>query len=130
MQKEEIKFQNSSVFEGMTSIRAILAGNRLGVNDRKIEKIILDRDKIEKNKKEIGYLRAVSEEKGFSIEETDAQTLDHMTLGASHGGIVAIGGERSILPFREDTSLPPDGFFSLIQGIEDPYNFGYALRSL
>ena len=26
--------------------------------------------------------------------------------------------------------IRPDGFYAMIQGIEDPYNFGYALRSL
>ena len=38
MQKEERKFADSAVFEGMTSIRAIIRSFDQGTNDRKIEK--------------------------------------------------------------------------------------------
>ena len=38
MQKEELKFVDSTLFEGMTSIRAIIDSYRSGTNDRKIEK--------------------------------------------------------------------------------------------
>ena len=48
MQKEEIKFCDSNVFEGMTSIRAILRGIDSGINTRKIEKILFDKNKIKK----------------------------------------------------------------------------------
>ena len=48
MIKEDIKFQSSVVFEGMTSIRAIIKGNEAGVNNRKISKILFDKDKIKK----------------------------------------------------------------------------------
>ena len=57
MQKEDIKFLDSTVFEGMTSIRAILNSNKEGFNDRKIKKILFDRDRLHKIHKEIGYLR-------------------------------------------------------------------------
>ena len=60
MQKEELKFKDSTVFEGMTSIRAIIRGIDSGINDRKIEKILFDKDKIKKISKEVGYLKAVS----------------------------------------------------------------------
>ena len=47
MQKEEIKFCDSTVFEGMTSIRAIIKSIDNGTSDRKIEKITkIDIDKI------------------------------------------------------------------------------------
>ena len=45
MQKEELKFVESTVFEGMTSIRSILRGIDLGVNNRKINTILFDKDK-------------------------------------------------------------------------------------
>ena len=60
MQKEEIRFQDSTVFEGMTSIRAILRGIDAGVNDRRISKILFDVSKMRKISKEVGYLKAVS----------------------------------------------------------------------
>jgi len=130
MIKEDIKFQNSVVFEGMTSIRSILQGVRAGVNDRGIERIIFDKNKYEKNAKNIGYLRAVSKEYGFEVLESDAFEIEKITVGTSHGGIIAIAKERTIPCLNSSSTIKPNGFYCMIQGIEDPYNFGYSLRSL
>ena len=130
MQKEDIKFLDSTVFEGMTSIRAIINANNDGFNDRKIQKILFDKDRLSKIHKEVGYLRAISESKGFELIPSTAEELDEITLGSSHGGIVAITGDRTLPCFDSNTEIEPDGFYAMIQGIEDPYNFGYSLRSL
>ena len=133
MQKENIKFQDSLCFEGMTSIRAIIEGIDSGVNDRKISTIFFDKSKMAKNAKTIGYLRAVSDKYGFELKESDGEELDKITLGNSHGGIVAICEERTIPYLKKsdfESKIVKNGFYAMIQGIEDPYNFGYALRSL
>ncbi len=132
MQKEIIKFQPSLCFEGMTSIRAILAGIDNGVNDRKITQILYDKDKLHKNAKTIGYLKAVSNKYGYLLKESSAAELNELTLGTSHGGIIAITEERTIPYLTEELFKKgiSGGFYVMIQGIEDPYNFGYALRSL
>jgi 23S rRNA (guanosine2251-2'-O)-methyltransferase len=133
MQKEYLKFEDALCFEGMTSIRAIIQGIDSGVNDRQIDKILFDKDKTDKNAKTLGYLRAVSPKYGFSLEESDEESLKEITLGNSHGGIVAICKERHIPQLTEelfDKEISKNGFYAMIQGIEDPYNFGYALRSL
>ena len=130
MIKEEIKFQNSLVFEGMTSIRAIIKGYVLGTTDRIINKILFDKQKCDKNAKTIGYLRAVSKELGFEVCESDGETIEKITLGTSHGGIVAIANDRTIPYLTLNTEIKKCGFYCMIQGIEDPYNFGYSLRSL
>ena len=67
MQKEEIKFADSLVFEGMTSIRAIINGIDSGVNDRVIQEVMFDKSKLKKISKEVCYLRAVSEKYGFKL---------------------------------------------------------------
>ena len=130
MQKESIKFQNSLVFEGMTSIRAIIKGIDTGVNDRVINEILFDSQRLPKISKEIGFLKAVSEKYGFSLRGTDAAEIDSLSLGSSHGGILALCAERTIQGLSALPSLPVRGFYAMIQGIEDPYNFGYAIRSL
>ena len=130
MQKEDIKFLDSTVFEGMTSIRAIINANKEGINNRKIEKILFDKERLIKIHKEIGYLRAISEEQKFEIIPSTKDELDSITLGSSHGGIIAITGDRELPFFDENTEIEPQGFYAMIQGIEDPYNFGYSLRSL
>ena len=129
------KFNNHTLLEGMTSISALINGIRDGINSRTIEKIYFDREKIHSKGKELGFLRAVSAELGFEIELTDAEEIDRMTIGSTHGGIIAQCGERP-LPLldnaflQNESFLRPDGFFVMLEGIEDPYNFGYALRSL
>lgn len=130
MQKEDIKFQDSLVFEGMTSIRAILRGIDSGINKRKITKILFDKAKIKKISKELGYLKAVSEKYGYEIIESDDGELAKITLGNSHGGLVAIASDRA-LPYLDSLSeIVENGFYVMIEGIEDPYNFGYSMRSL
>ena len=130
MQKEDIKFLDSSVFEGMTSIRAIFNSIDAGTNDRKIKKIMFDKNRLPKIHKEIGYLKAVADKYGYSLEESSEDELDKITLGASHGGIVAIATDRTLPYLNESTPIAENGFYAMIQGIEDPYNFGYSLRSL
>ena len=130
MIKESTRFIDSCVFEGMTSIRAIIRSMDESISDRRIQKIIYDKNKLHKNAKNIGYLKAVSNKYGFVVEESDAASIDELTLGASHGGIIAIATNRTIPPLCEDSKIKSDGFYVMIEGIEDPYNFGYALRSL
>ena len=130
MIKEDVKFINSTVFEGMTSIRAIIRAWDEGIAKRQIKEILYDAAKITKISKEIGYLKAVSEKYGFSVRESNSEEIDKITLGSSHGGIIAITEERVIPCLTADSPIKPDGFYCMIQGIEDPYNFGYALRTI
>ena len=130
MQKEDLKFVDSTVFEGMTSIRAILRGIDARVNDRRIVKILFDKDKLKKISKEVGYLKAVSNQYGYKIVESNSGELEELTLGNSHGGLIAITESRT-LPYLDSSSeILSNGFYVMIEGIEDPYNFGYSLRSL
>jgi 23S rRNA (guanosine2251-2'-O)-methyltransferase len=130
MQKEVSKFIDSTVFEGMTSIRAIIRGIDSGVNNRAIKKILYDKNKIKKISKEVGYFRAVSNKYGFDLLESTTEELEEITLGNSHGGIVAVTEERVLPRLSADSDILPYGFYVMIEGIEDPYNFGYSLRSL
>ena len=129
MQKEETKFQSSTVFEGMTSIRAVIKAIDENISDRQIEKIYFDAAKIAKISKEVGYFKAVSSIYGFELVESTEEELEKMTTGNSYGGIICACSERTI-PTLSDDDIDSGKFFVMLQGIEDPYNFGYALRSL
>ena len=129
MQKETLKFQASVVFEGMTSIRALIEAMDRKISDRRIETILLDESKIKKNLKTVGYLKAVSDKYGFSIETISHTQIEELALGDSHGGILCRATERNI-PILANESIPSEGFYCMMEGIEDPYNFGYSLRSL
>lgn len=130
MLKEETKFADSLIFEGMTSIRAIIKGRDIGVNDRRIDEIIYDTKSTAKLSKELGYLKAVSNIYGFKLRESTDEEIAKLTLGNTHGGIIAKCSERELPYLGPNIDDINDGAYALIEGIEDPYNFGYSLRSL
>ena len=115
--------------EGMQSIRSVIAGNEAGINDRRIEKILYDRERSKSLIKELGWLRHVGERMGFKIEECVGEEIERLSLGRTHGGILALCSERTI-PALDLSKIKENCFYVMLEGIEDPYNFGYALRSL
>ena len=121
--------QPYTILEGMTSLSALLSAKTTGINDRQISQVLFDRDKKAKKLREFRFLEAKSKEYGFSVTETEGSVIDSLTSGATHGGIIALCGDRTI-PALTKEFLRPDGFYVMLEGIEDPYNFGYALRSL
>ena len=123
-QMEKLGEENRLLFEGIVSFRAVVESG-----SRKIERLFYDEQKLRKNAKEFGYLKAKSVEHGFFVTLCDRETLNGMALGQSHGGLLFTCAEREI-PRVTEEDLPPRGFFVLLDGIEDPYNFGFALRSL
>ncbi|MBQ9120990.1 MAG: RNA methyltransferase [Clostridia bacterium] len=127
MIKEESRFSDSTVFEGMTSIRAVLSSENAGA--RKIEKILYDKAKEKSKAKELGYLRRISAERGFTVHAISSEELSELAVGNTHGGILALCSERHFSAPTADR-ITPNGFYAMIEGIEDPYNFGYAMRSL
>ena len=133
MRKEggHITEENNCLFEGIVSVRAVIKAMAEEKNGgrpaRKIEHLYYDRDKTAS--KEYAWLFHRSEEFGFPIETVSREVIDASAAGTSHGGILAWCGERRF-PIIDAKSLPPKGLFFMIDGIEDPYNYGYALRSL
>lgn len=119
----------SCLFEGMTSINAIIHAIESGTNDRQILRIFFDRDKTTSKSRELAFLRKESEKLGFHIEFTNSTVIDKITTGTTHGGIVAECTKRAY-PVLDATFVRQDGFYVFLDGIEDPYNFGYVLRSL
>ncbi len=131
MRKEYEQFQSSDVLEGMTSIRALLNAKKSGINTRQIFRILYDKACLKKIGKDVGYLKAVADEYGYELTETNTEEIEQLTIGNTHGGLIALCGARpipSLLSAFE--TIVENGFYAYIEGIEDPYNFGYALRSL
>ena len=129
MIKETSRQIASTVFEGMTSLSAVIESALAGKNDRRIREVLFDKNKAQSKAKEIAYLRRMAEKLDFTVTEADAAEIDELATGNSHGGIIARCTERTIPPLAAE-SLPEAGFVTMIEGIEDPYNFGYALRSI
>lgn len=126
------KFQQNQsgspcVLEGMTSISALLHSREDGINDRPINRVLVALSKQRSKYREIGYLKANAEKHGYTLEFCDDQIIESLASGTTHGGILAICGERA---YKDCSTLSSGGFWVLLDGIEDPYNLGYTLRSL
>lgn len=127
MINDEQKLTQSNVLEGMTSISALL--NAKEINDRRITEVWVDNAKRKSKAAEIGFLVARSHADGFSIRFVDAEQISANATGSSHGGIIAFCTPRTIPPLCA-SDIRSNGFYVYLEGIEDPYNLGYTLRSL
>ena len=129
MQKEESRFADSTLMEGMISFRAVIRGMENGVSDRQIIRVFYDRTKEKQLGGHLSYIRAMHYQYGFEIVPADPGEIDALATGGSHGGILTLCSDRTIPALTAD-KIKPHGFYVMIEGIEDPYNFGYAMRSL
>ncbi len=127
--KEREKFENSNIFEGIVSFRAVLSSIIGGKSNRKILYVYYDKEKAKKKPKEYSFLKAKSFEQGYELNLVDKDTIDEFTLGNSHGGLAFVCSDRTYKNISKDL-IEKNGFYVNIDGIEDPYNFGYSLRSL
>ena len=117
----------SCILEGMTSISALLHGRENAVNDRSVYAVLIDQAKKRNKYREIGYLKSMSDKHGFEIMYVSETEIGTLTQGNTHGGIIALCGDRS---FSDCSDIPSGGFWVLPDGIEDPFNLGFTIRSL
>ncbi len=119
-----------TVFEGMTSISALIKAYEASPSTaRRIVAVYCSRDLPRDKYKQIGFLKAKSIALGFELEPCDASDIDGITSGKTHGGIIAVCTERHF-PAVSAATLKQNGIYFMLEGIEDPYNFGYTVRSL
>lgn len=122
MRKDEEKRGDSSWAEGALSVFSVLK-----FNSRPIEEILLlPTAKI--REKAIARVLKSAREKNIPVRASDEAFFDEVTTGHTHGGIIARVGDRK-LTTPEDVFRRAKGFVFLLCGIEDPFNFGCAVRS-
>lgn len=127
--KESEKFVDSNILEGMTSISALFKSYETGKNDRKIHKILYNENRIAKHFREYSFLCKMSEIHGFELVKSTLDEIEKHTVGNTHGGVIAFCSDRTIKVLSE-SDIKENGFYFMLEGIEDPYNFGYSLRSI
>ena len=118
------------LLEGIISVKAALDGG-----NRKVEKIYVDADK--KSKRDRKVISFLSYLKGKNVdfellsrEKIDKICKDNMA-GNTHGGVIAFAGHRGYLDLDEMLEgAKPGDYFVYLDGIEDPYNLGYSVRTM
>lgn len=106
--------------EGVLSTKAVVEAKK-----RDVYKILISQQKRSRN---LSYLIKIAKESGIDVEFCDVSEIEKYSEGG-HGGVLAL-----VSPRRYDTlesMLENDKpFIAVLEGIEDPFNFGYCLRSL
>ena len=121
------------LLEGIISVKAAVEGK-----NRTIEKVYIDLNKRKQRDRKImslvSYLKAENVDFEF-LPRTDIDTLladfSGDKAGNSHGGVIAFCSERSYISLDEMLENTQNGdYFVCLDGIEDPYNLGYCIRTL
>lgn len=110
------------VVEGHVSVEACLEGEV-----RPVHRIWATRP----GDRRFGRLRALAHERGVRIETVAPETIDELASGRTHGGVIALVGprrERSVATLLAEAG--ERSLIVLLDGIEDPFNFGQAVRAL
>ncbi|NLE51397.1 MAG: RNA methyltransferase [Chloroflexi bacterium] len=111
-----------AVLEGFVSVRAALKAR-----SRPIHAIMVRRDKWDRG---IAWLEHAARDAGIPVERAEAAAIDAIAQGTTHGGVIARVGMRQFVPLGDlgaDAGAP---FVAMLDGVEDPFNFGQAVRAL
>ena len=128
---ENTIIQNSKevVLEGLTTVSALINSKKDGKNNRKIVKILFDKDKCRTKSRELSFLKSNSRILGYELTIVSADQISSYANGNTHGGIIAVCEEKEIPSLSAD-KIKKDGIYYIFEGVEDPYNFGYMIRSV
>ena len=123
---------DSNIFEGMTSISAILNNYEQNSNKKRtIVRVLVDRNKTDSKARELSFLRKMAQKHGFSVLLVDSEQINALVTGTTHGGIIAECTPGKIPQLCDNLDkINPEGIYIMLDGIEDPYNFGYSVRSI
>ena len=105
------------IFEGNISVKSILEKNRRLID----ELLLLDG----KRSKDIGYIVALARKRNIPITYLTEEQFNNLGIGKTSGGVCLKAQTRT--DFNCDH---PSNLMCLLEGIEDPFNLGYCLRTL
>jgi len=111
-----------AILEGFISVRAALKAG-----SRPIQAIYLRHDRRDRG---IAWLERAAAAAGIPVRRAAADEIDALAGGGTHGGVVALAGPRRFVALDDLGADSPAPFVAMIDGVEDPFNFGQAVRAL
>ena len=119
------------IFEGFNAIKAAICGIESGVTGRQVIRVLFSRQRLSKKQYELSWLNVRAKKLGFEVVLCDEYDVVSICSTDTHGGIVGIFSNRS--PLGIDDLIKADnmqnGWYLSLEGIEDPYNLGFSIRS-
>ena len=111
-----------TLLEGYISVRAALKAG-----SRPIDRITIRDNKWDRG---VAWLERAARDAGIPLERASADAIDALAGGSTHGGIVAHVGPRRFVALDDIARDRPAPFVAMLDGVEDPFNFGQAVRAL
>ena len=108
-------------FEGSLSVKAVMLAGR-----RQIVRLVIDK---KKKDKDTAFILRQAAQRNIPVERLDRDKIDQIATGKTHGGVLAEAMERSYQS-PQDCLQSSKPFVAVLEGIEDPFNLGYAFRTL
>ncbi len=109
------------IIEGDVSVKASLLGGK-----RDVQVVYID---AKRHDKDAHFIERKCEEKNICVEKVSRDYIENLALGHTHGGVIAEVGTRKYDKLK-DVLKVENPFVVLLEGVEDPFNLGYIMRSL
>lgn len=129
----EYSHENTEILEGIISVKAAITAGK-----RKIYSVYVDSEKYRKRDRKITSFVSFLKQNGIKCEFCERGVINAFVnssdknSGTTHGGVAASVGKRIYEDYTEilDATANEKGFCIYLDGVEDPFNLGYAFRSL
>ena len=122
MRKDSQKRVDSDFAEGLVSLLAVLRSD-----SRPVLEIILHPN-VKKDDRKFLQMISIAKKKKIPIRVEGTEFFDTVATGQTHGGVLSRVGERRMQDVAS-VFQSGNGFVFMLCGIEDPFNFGCAVRS-
>ena len=119
----KVQKKTISLLEGSLSVSAALRSPY-----RTVHRVLIREDR---RGRAVRWLEQQAREANVPVVQASQTEIDGIVQGTSHGGIIAEVGTRRYVSLND--LLPAQNspaFVVMIDGIEDPFNFGHTLRAL
>ncbi|MEZ4516263.1 MAG: RNA methyltransferase [Chloroflexota bacterium] len=107
---------------GIVSVQTTVNGG-----NREVTRILVQQDRLDGP---TARLQQSAREKAIPLERVEEAVLRELAGQEHHGGVLAEVGPRQYLPLDELIEGPEVPAIIMLDGVEDPYNLGQAIRSL
>ncbi len=106
--------------EGSLSVKAAMLANR-----RDVEEVILDASH---HDKDTHFIEQKAKELGIRVTKKTSEEIQAIAMGKTHGGVLAYAGPRRYQQLED--ALVETPYLIVLEGVEDPYNLGYVMRTV
>ncbi len=113
-----------AVLEGAISVEAALkSGSRV------VEKLLIRMEESSVIERDVVRLVREAERQHVKVEYVSAEAINEVAQGKTHGGVVALVGARQFAALDALVAEITRPFVVMLDGVEDPFNFGQAVRA-